>query len=109
MGDSGNSGLLGLMWPSTRSGQRELDSVKTDLIAVERNLVSGNKTQRTENNKKIEKRSKHNKKKCTEKISLFTITSRLGGIGRVGSPAPMFIEQWYLLGKGHAMVGGMVG
>ena len=38
------------------------------------------------------------------------MTSRLGGIGRVGSPAPMFIEQWYLLGKGHAMVeGGMVG
>ena len=41
----------------------------------------------------------------------ITITSRLGGIGRVGSPAPMFMEQWYLLGKGHAMVeeGGMVG
>ena len=35
----------------------------------------------------------------------MSITSRLGGIGRVGSPAPMFIEQWYLLGKGHAMVG----
>ena len=35
------------------------------------------------------------------------LTSRLGGIGRVGSPAPMFIEQWYLLGKGHAMVEGV--
>ena len=34
---------VGVVWPSTRSGQRELDSVKTDLIAVERNLVSGNK------------------------------------------------------------------
>ena len=34
---------IGVVWPSTRSGQRELDSVKTDLIAVERNLVSGNK------------------------------------------------------------------
>jgi hypothetical protein len=32
-----------VVWPSTGSGQRELDSVKTDLIAVERNLVSGNK------------------------------------------------------------------
>ena len=44
-----------------------------------------------------------------KKESLSTKTSRLGGIGRVGSPAPMFMEQWYLLGKGHAMVGGMVG
>ena len=45
--------------------------------------------------------------KITIKL-LSTITSRLGGIGRVGSPAPMFIEQWYLLGKGHAMVKGGV-
>ena len=36
-------------------------------------------------------------------------TSRLEGIGRVGSPAPMFMEQWYLLGKGHAMVEGGYG
>ena len=36
-------------------------------------------------------------------------TSRLGGIGRVGSPAPMFMEQWYLLGKGHTMVEGGYG
>ena len=43
--------------------------------------------------------------------SMFIKTSRLGGIGRVGSPAPMFMEQWYLLGKGHAMMEGegMVG
>ena len=49
LGNSGNSGLLGLLWPSTRSGQKIAGSVKTDLIAVERNLVSGNKNQKQEN------------------------------------------------------------
>ena len=44
-GDFGDGGKWWWSWPSTRSGQRELDSVKTDLIAVERNLVSGNKIQ----------------------------------------------------------------
>ena len=36
------SRVLGMLWPSTRSGQKRTGSVKTDLIAVERNLVSGN-------------------------------------------------------------------
>ena len=72
---------------------------------------------------RVRKQNKKNKNKETVKDKtiyriilnkirsiVLTRTSRLGGIGRVGSPAPMFIEQWYLLGKGHAMVeGGMVG
>ena len=49
---SGMAGV-GVVWPSTRSGQRELDSVKTDLIAVERNLVSGNKLHEEYNQLKI--------------------------------------------------------
>ena len=41
--------------------------------------------------KQIRQQKEKNKLKLT-KDSSFTITSRLGGIGRVGSPAPMFIE-----------------
>ena len=40
-------------WPSTRSGQKIAGSVKTDLIAVERNLVSGNKSRSTLANSKL--------------------------------------------------------
>ena len=46
-------------------------------------------------------------KKENNEYSSLPKTSRLEGIGRVGSPAPMFMEQWYLLGKGHAMVEGV--
>ena len=50
-------------------------------------------------------------RRSISKDKILSKTSRLEGIGRVGSPAPMFMEQWYLLGKGHAMVEGegMVG
>ena len=45
-------------WPSARSGHRELGSVKTDLFAVERNLVSGNnlESKNAKDNNKLNKR-----------------------------------------------------
>ena len=64
---------------------------------------------RKQTKKQDKKKKSENKNKEYTKDTIWSKTSRLEGIGRVGSPAPMFMEQWYLLGKGHAMVEGGYG
>ena len=84
---------------------------RRELVLSKQTLLRSNETSCQETKLEVkESEHKKNEKRNINEDSFSLKTSRLGGIGRVGSPAPMFIEQWYLLGKGHAMVeGGMVG